>query len=376
MKPFVKNEYPTVGVEQEFHLIDEESGDLVGCVDEVVDRLDEELKESVDQELYLAVLEHKSAVCRTLDELVREVVDKRRYFSRICEEIGVKLAAAGSHPFADWRKVPTVASDHYKWVLKQCVYMARRLLSFGLHVHVGMKSIESAMYAMYEMRRWTFPLLALAANSPYYEGERTGLACTRYHLFGSMPRTHFPPYFENFSELESYFEKLIATSDVTSPGDLWWILRPQPPLGTLEFRIFDLPTDIRRLGAFAAISQCAAAFYQDRFFASDTPSKLNDGYLEQNYWKAMRYGLDGDIIEPETGEVISIRKQLNRLFDMLETKANELDCAQYLEIARGILETGNEAKWQVDKCEKLNGDLRALELEIARRTLLFEEKES
>ncbi|MHC4265200.1 MAG: carboxylate-amine ligase [Planctomycetota bacterium] len=376
MKPFVKNEYPTIGVEQEFHLINKESGDLVGCVDEVIEQVDEALKESIDHELYLAVLEHKSAVCRTVDELVREVIEKRRYFSKICEGMGIKLAAAGSHPFADWRKVPGVPSEHYKWVRRECNYLARRLVSFGLHVHVGMRSIESAMYAMYEMRRWTFPLLAMSANSPYYEGELTGLASTRYHLFGSMPRTHFPPYFENFSELESYYEKLAATGDVTMPGDLWWILRPQPPLGTLEFRIFDLPTEVRRLGACAAISQCAAAFYQDRFFEGEKPSKLNDGYLEQNYWKGMRHGLDGDIIEPEMGEVISIRKQLNRLFDMLETKAKELDCTQYLEIARGILETGNEAAWQVERSKILEGDLRALELEIAQRTLPSEENEN
>jgi carboxylate-amine ligase len=371
VKPFVSNEYPTVGIEQEFHLIDKDSGEMVGCVDEVIEHLDEELKASVCYELYLAVLEHNSSVCRTVDELVDEVVRTRNLFSKACEQVGVKLAAAGSHPFSDWRKVPMVPSDHYQWVKKECDYLARRLLSFGLHVHVGMRSIESAMYAMYEMRRWTYPLLALSANSPFYEGERTGLACTRYHLFDSMPRTHFSPYFKNFSELESYYDKLVATGDVTQPRDLWWILRPQPPLGTLEIRLFDLPTEVNRLGAFAAIGQCAAAFYQDRFFEGASQTKMNDGYLEQNYWKAMRHGLSGDIIEPETGEILSMRKQLERLFDMLEPKAEELDCARYLKTARDILANGNEATWQMEQCEKLKGDLRALEFEIAQRTIGF-----
>jgi carboxylate-amine ligase len=376
VKPFVKNDHPTVGVEQEFHLIDKKSGNLVGCVDDIIEQVDEAFKESIDHELYLAVLEHKSAVCRTIDELVSEVIEKRRYFSKICEEMGIKLVAAGSHPFVDWRKVPGVPSEHYQWVRRECNYLARRLVSFGLHVHVGMRSIESAMYTMYEMRRWTFPLLAMSANSPYYEGELTGLASTRYHLFGSMPRTYFAPFFKNFSELESYYEKLVASGDVTGPGDLWWILRPQPPLGTLEFRVFDLPTEVRRLGAFAAISQCAAAFYQDRYFEGKAPSKLNDGYLEQNYWKAMRHGLDGDIIEPETGQVLPMRKQIERLLDMLEPKAAELDCANHIKVGREILETGNEATWQVWRSEILEGDLRALELEIAQRTLPSEENDN
>ncbi len=184
-----------------------------------------------------------------------------------------------------------------------------------------------------------------------------------------MPRSGIPPFFSDFTEMESFYQKLVAAGDITRPGDLWWILRPQPPLGTVELRAFDLPTDSRRLCAFAAITQAALALYQDRYLQGVRRSDPKTEYLEQNRWKAMRFGLDCDIIEPVTGEIISMRSQLERLLDMIMPKAEELNSLEYLNFAKDILDVGNEAQWQVKTCESLNGDLSALEMEIAKRTL-------
>lgn len=369
MKKFVENSYPTVGVEQEFHLIDGKTGELVPCVDQVLEKLGEQMRGSVCYELFHSVLEHNSAVCRTIDELVETVADARHQLSQACVKVGAELAAAGSHAFSDWRAQSIVESDHYQWVARECVYSARRMVAFGLHVHVGMPSAESAMYTMYEMRRWIYPLLALSANSPYFEGQATGLASTRTHLFGSMPRTHMPPEFEDIDELEAFYEKLIACGDVTAPGDLWWSVRPQPPLGTVELRALDLPTDVRRLGALAAITQAAMATYQDKFNAGVARTELNPAYLEQNRWKAMRHGLDGKILDPSTGEVLAMREQLERLLNSIGPKADELGSAAHIDFAREMLEEGPEAEWQIRTCERLGGNLGALELEIAKQTL-------
>lgn len=369
MRPFVENEYPTVGVEQEFHLIDSETAELKSCVDEVIEKLDDQMSESICHELFHCVLEHKSDVCRTVGELVEHVINARSKLARACEKAGVLLAAAGSHAFSDWRTQTIIPSAHYEWVARECVYSARRMLAFGLHVHVGMNSAASAMYAMYEMRRWIYPLLALSANSPYFEGHATGLASTRTQLFGAMPRTRMPPMFEDFAALEAFYEKLLACGDVNAPGDLWWLIRPQPPLGTVELRVFDLPTDVRRLGALAAITQAATAMYQDRFAAGVARSELNPAYIDQNRWKAMRHGLDGKIVDPLSGEVLLIREQLGRLFDTIASKAEELGSVRHVEFAREMLDAGTEAELQVSTCERLGGDLRALELEIAKQTL-------
>jgi carboxylate-amine ligase len=178
-----------------------------------------------------------------------------------------------------------------------------------------------------------------------------------------------PPEFENMDELDDYFEKLIACGDVTAPGDLWWSIRPQPPLGTVELRVLDLPTDVRRIGALAAVTQAAVAMYQDKFYAGEQRTDLNPAYIEQNRWKAMRHGLDGKILDPSTGEVVHMREQLECLLESISTKAEELGSTLYIDFAKEMLKEGNEAQWQIRTCEKLGGDLRALELEIAKKTL-------
>lgn len=368
MKEFVPNDYPTVGVEQEFHLIDAGTGELAPCVDKVFNHIDQRMRTSVCYELFHSVLEHNSPVFRTVDELVESVAKDRLDIAEACAKIGAGLAAAGSHAFSDWRDQTIIPNDHYQWVARECVYSARRMLAFGLHVHVGMQSAESAMYTMYEMRRWIYPLLALSANSPYYEGQATGLASTRTQLFGSMPRTRVPPEFDNMDELNAFYEKLVACGDVTAPGDLWWIIRPQPPLGTVELRVFDLPTDVRRLGALAAITQAAMAMYQDKFNAGAARTELNPAYISQNRWKAMRHGLDGKILDPATGEVVAMREQLERLLESISSRAEVLGSTSHINFAKKMLEGGNEAEWQIRTCEKLGGDLRALELEIAKKT--------
>ncbi len=369
MREFSPNSFPTIGIEQEFHLIDPVTGDMKGRVDEVFALLDEDLRKLVSYELYAAVLENQSSVCRTVDELGENVARTRRRLGQACEKAGVKLASAASHPFANWRDIPIVDDGHYEWVVDQCQYIAHRLLSFGLHVHVGMASVEAAMYSMNEMRRWLYPLLALSANSPYYEGHATGLASTRAHLFGSMPRSHMPPYFETFGDLEAHYDKLLASGYVSAPGDLWWMIRPQPPFGTVEIRALDLPTDVRRLCALTAVCQGAMAHYQDEFAAGSPVTVLNDAYMQENRFKAMRYGLDCDIIEPAGGDIVSMKEYLGRLFELVEAKCEQLGSTEHLAFARRMVDEGTEAQWQVQRCGELGGDLRALELEIAERTL-------
>ncbi len=368
---FVSNDYPTVGVEQELHLIDPVTGQLSARMEDVWANVDQRLDEFICHELVLSVLEVRSRVCRTIDELLVDVIDGRSGVARACKKVGVLMAAAGSHSFADWKYQPFVDSEHYHWVHSEHGIIAKRLMAFGLHVHVGVRSGDCAVYVINELRRWTFPLLAMSANSPYFEGMRTGLASTRYHLMGSMPRTGLPPAVKRLVEIEKLFHKLKAAGDVTAPGDLWWAIRPQPPFGTVELRILDLPTDVRRLAALAAVTQAAVAVYQDRYEQNVAPSPLRDEYLEENRWKAMRHGLDCDIIEPQSGEVISMRDQLGRLLDIVERKAEELGSAKHLAFARQMLVDETEADRQVRFCQENDNDLRALEMNIAQRSLEF-----
>jgi carboxylate-amine ligase len=369
MKPFVSNAFPTVGVEQELHLISPQSADLVSDCDHVIDALEDPWRSAASHELFYSVLEMRSPVCRTAAELEEAVCRDRRAAAEACGRVGCRPVAAGTHPFARWTGQQIVRSDHYRWVEEEAVFLARRLLAFGLHVHVGVASAEAAIYAMNELPRWLYPLLALSVNSPFLEGRLTGLASTRAHLFDSMPRTNPAPRFADFQELVAFHDKLKAAGDIMAPGDLWWSVRPQPPLGTVEVRILDLPTDVRRLGTLGAIVQALVATYQDRFQAGEPPAEIRREYFEQNHWQAMRRGLDGKIIEPATGEVLPMREQIERMLEFAAPKSRELQSQSQLAFAREMLTAGSESQQQVERWEALGQDLVQLELEIADRTV-------
>lgn len=369
MKPFVSNAFPTVGVEQEFHLISPESADLVSSCREVMGLLDEKRRAAACPELFYSVLETQSPVCRSAGEVEDRVLRDRRAVAGACEQAGCRLVAAGTHPFARWTQQQIVQSDHYRWVEQEAAFVARRLMAFGLHVHVGVRSAEAAICVMNEFPRWLYPLLALSVNSPFLEGQVTGLASTRAHLFDSMPRANLAPRFADFQELVELHDKLKAAGDIVAPGDLWWSVRPQPPLGTVEVRIMDMPTDVRRLGTLTAIIQALVAIYQDRFQAGVPPAELRREYLEQNHWQAMRHGLDGRIIEPMTGEVLPMREQIERMLEFAAPKSQQLQSEPQFAFAHEMLAADSETQWQLKRWESLGRDLVALELEIADRTV-------
>lgn len=368
MKAWVSNPNPTIGVEQEYHLIDPQTADLVPKMEQVWQSLEGPLKQTVSHELFLSIIETSSEVASSADELMELVARSRAALAQAARRQGVLLAAAGSHPFATLIDQEVVPTDHYLWVYNEHGIISQRMMALGLHVHVGLRSADSGIYVMNEMKRWTYPLLALSANSPFLEGRPTGLASTRALLFHSLPRTLLAPSFKRFSDLERFYDRLMEVGEITRPGDLWWIIRVQPPLGTIEFRIFDLPTDARRVVALAALCQAAAAHYQDRFEQGCPMTEYADGCLDQNRWQAMRHGLDGRMLDPVTQAIVPVRTQLERLLDMVAPQAAELGSTHWLEFVRAMMADGSESQWQLDQCERLGGDLRRLELLIAERT--------
>lgn len=368
-KPFVANQHPTIGVEQEFHLIDPDTGELVPAVEDVIEAFGQQDDGGVARELKNCVVEAQTPVCRDIAELDDAVLSIRRRVAQACSQVGAGLAAAGTHPFSNWREQPFVDSGHYRWVAEQGGYLTDRMMAFGLHVHVGMRSPEAVLYVLHEFKRWVYPLLALSANSPYFEGHDTHLDSARLHLFQSLPRTGLLPSVESMSELEEIYTELVNAGDITRPGDMWYMLRPQPPLGTAEVRAYDLPTDPERVGILAAVTQAAMALLQDQYETGAERSRLFPEYLKENAWKAMRFGLEADIIEPETGEVLSMRDQIRRLLDRIAAKAEDLGSLGHIERAGEILSEGNEAMRQREFIGDDDPDMRGLELDIARRSV-------
>jgi len=369
MIPFKRNDAPTIGAEEEFHLIDPRTADLKNGIEQLVERLDEEMRESTCYELFQCVIENRVGVFHSVDHLVASSLDGRRKLAEAAGRVDLRLAAAASHPFGQWRDLPIAADEHYRRVVAHYGYLAKRLLSFGLHVHVGVRSAPEALYVMARMRPWVYALMAMSTNSPFYEGTATALHSTRMHLFGSMPRTLLPPRFETWDQLVTHYETLAASGDVTRPGELWWNIRPQPPLGTVELRVLDLPTDVHRLGAMVAVFQAAVATFQDAFESGEPVGNPRQEHLDQHRWRAMRDGLDAVFVDPFTGRLAGAREYLARLLDDIEPASEKLGSRRYFQFARRILEMPGESQWQLQRAGELGGDLRALELEIADRTI-------
>lgn len=314
MEKFKQNNFPTIGIEEEFHLINAETADLSPSVNDVIARLDDEMKKRVCLELLTCVIENRTGVFTTVDDLVKSTEEGRYILSDCCGKLNLNLVASGSHPFANWRNLIFVEDDHYRWVRENYGYFTQRLLSFGLHIHVGVKNEEVAIYVMNEMYRWIYSLLAFSANSPYYDGIDTGLASARAHLFHSMPRTRVAPPFKSYAEYVSY---------------------------------------------------------QDYFFAGKPASTIHAGYLEQNWWSAVRFGMNASMIEPATGEIISVRDHLKKFIAMVTPKAKKLHAKKHIDYALAMIEQGNEADRQRTLFKQYQGNLQLLELEIAKKTVEF-----
>ena len=369
MTPFTRNDKPTIGIEEEFCLIDPQTAELVSGIEHLREHLNPEMQASICYELFQCVIENRVGVFDTVDDLVASAMDGRRRLAAAGRKVGVRIAAAACHPFGQWRGLPIAADEHYRNVVVTYGYVAKRLLSFGLHVHVGVRSAAESIYVMARMRPWVYAMMAMSVNSPFFEGMSTGLLSTRLHLFGSMPRTGLPPRFDTWSDLEDHYQTLLDSGDVTRPGELWWNIRPQPPLGTVELRVLDLPTDIHRLGALVAVFQAAVATFQQAFAANEPLEDYSEEYLDQHRWRAMRDGLDAPLVDPFSGRTIGARQYLRRFLDMIEPMSKKLGSQRYLHLARRMLDMPTEAQWQLKRAEELNGDLAALELEIADRTL-------
>ncbi len=373
MKPFRGNDYPTLGVEEEFHLVDPGTGDLKGCVEEVLALLDDEMRQRVCYELFDCVIENRTGVFRTAADLTGAVLDGRRRIAAACAQAGALLVATGSHPFGNHRNLTVAADPHYHDVVRRYGLVARRLLAFGLHVHVGLQSAEAAIDVLASMRPWVYALLALSVNSPFLAGEDTGLCSCRTDLFSSMPRTYLPPRFTYWQQLERHYEIMHRAGDVTAPGELWWSIRPQPPLGTVELRATDLPTDVHRIGAIAAVFQAAAHHFQEEYAAGESPPVCSEEYLRQNRWRACSDGLDALFVNPVSGEVIPVREYLDGFLDTIEPAAADLDGLPYLRYARDMIRGDTEADRQRKRVGELDGDLATLELELAEKTSSVED---
>src|SRR5262245_50953384 len=324
----------TVGLEEELLLVDPDSLLPVDAIEVVLPLVEGD--QCFAPELRASQVELRTPVCLTVAEACRELSSAR---GRLLALVGgrFRLMAVGTHPSAVG-PIAVTARERYERIARDCRWVARRGQPSGLHVHVGVADPDEAL-AVYNAARSFLPeLAALAANSPFFEGADSGLASTRLKLTEDLPRSGIPPAFGSWRELA---ELAVWVRSGDTAGDLsylWWDLRPRPEYGTLEFRVADTQLSTADSGAIAAVCQTLVAALADRRREGRRLPTHDSLRLSENRWRALRDGLEGKLIDPDSGSLEPTRERIARLLGELEPHADALDCVHELAHAWTMLD--------------------------------------
>ena len=359
--PFESSQRASLGVEWELQLIDRETRELSAGAVEILEEIRPDGAEEhpkAKHELLQSTIEIITGICGTDAEAKADLAGTLAEVSAAAERHGLGLMCAGTHPFTDWQTQLISPKERYLQLVERMQWLARRLQIFGVHVHVGVRSPDKAIPIVNALCQYQPHFLALSASSPFCKGSDTGLASARTKVFESMPTAGLPYQLSGWEEFEGYMDTQISTHAIESVREVWWDIRPHPNFGTVELRICDgLPT-LDEIGAVAALSQCLVEQLDtqlDRGYTLPTPARW---VLQENKWRAARYGLDADIVVDEKGTVRPVRQAILDLVEDLTPTAKRLDCETELHDVERILSVGASYQRQRAVALESGGDLR------------------
>jgi carboxylate-amine ligase len=367
---FGQGEPYTLGVEEEYMLLDGETFDLVQHIDTVLAAISgHELETHVNPELMQSVLEIATPICRTAADVDRELRRLRSYVTEIARGDNLRVGSAGTHPFSLFERQRITAKDRYRHMIDQMQYVARRELIFGLHIHVAVDDPEKAIQVVNGLLAHIAQLLALSASSPFWRGEATGLSSSRQIVFAAFPRSGPPPRFRDYADYAEVVGQLEKTGCIADYTHIWWDIRLHPRLGTVEIRICDAVTRVEDAVALAAFCQALVKHYCERFESGNEIPSYHRILTSENKWLAARYGLEAPVMDLATGRRnrVPVAQLIRRTLRDIEPHARELGSERELEGVRDILARGNGADLQ-RRTFNANRDIVEVVREIADAT--------
>ena len=347
---FGKGEPYTLGVEEEYMLLDSETFDLVQHIDTFLATVvGHELEAQMKAELMQSVLEIATPVCRNAGEVDRELRKLREYVASVARGHSLRVGSSGTHPFSLFERQRITARDRYRALVDQLQYIARRELIFGLHVHVAVDDPEKAIQVVNGLLLELPTLLALSANSPFWRGEPTGLSSTRQLVFAAFPRSGPPPRFRDYADFAEVVGQLEKTGCIADYTHIWWDIRPHPRLGTVEIRVCDAVTRVEHAVALAAYCQALVKMYSERFDRGEEIRSYHRILTNENKWLAARYGLEAPLMDLETGRRnrAPVAQLVRRRLKELAPHARELGSESELEGIHDLLSQGSGADRQL-----------------------------
>jgi carboxylate-amine ligase len=359
----------TIGVEEEFQIIDPRSRELKSLITQMIEANTPLDEISLQPELHQSVVEVATGICADVQAVRREVLKNRRQAHRIAERVGVRIGAASTHPFSSWEDQQISPKERYIQSVEEMQDAARGNLIFGLHVHIGIEDKDLLM-AVYNSARYFLPhLLALSCSSPFFDGRKTGLRSTRTLIFKRLPRTGIPERFWSWAEFESFINTLVKTRCIDDGRRVWWDLRPHPTYSTLEFRVCDLPTLAEDTVTIAAAAQAVSAKLAWLHRKNLTFNLHRVGMMDENKWRAARYGVKGKLIDWGKKEEVPFIHLAEELVQFCSEVVDDLGSRKELDGILRIAETGTSADRQLEAYERSGGDLRAVVDHILEETM-------
>ena len=298
----------TIGIEEEFQIIDPTTRDLRSRVNEILEEGRMILGEQIKPEMHQSMVEVGTWSVVTSRRPKTDVIRLRRVIAELSQRKNLAIVAASTHPFSHWEDQLITQHERYFALIEELQYSARSLLIFGMHVHVGIDDKE-AIIAVMNAARYMLPhIYALSASSPFWIGRNTGMKSFRYEVFKQFPRTGIPDYFNSWSEFDNFVNLLIKTGCIDNAKKIWWDIRPHPFFPTLEFRICDIPSRVEETVTIAALFQAIVAKLYKLYRQNLGFRIYRRSLIEENRWRAARYGLDGNLIDFGKSEEVPIPK--------------------------------------------------------------------
>ena len=341
----------TLGVEEEAMLLDPRTWALAHRIDDLLPRLPQDTQNHVTAETHGSAFEVQTGVCRTVGESIEQLLELRLELARTLDTLGLRAAVSGTHPFAIWQEIAVSAGERYQFVYGSMRELARREPTFALHVHVGLPDEETAIRVNDRMRVHLPLLLALSANSPFWQGRDSGLASARTPLFQAFPRVGVPRAFGDYATYAETVDLLIRTEAVPESTFLWWDVRPQPALGTIEVRVMDAQTRCEDTAALVALVQCLVKLEAEEGHATDLAISAQE-VISENRFLAARDGVDAELIDPELETRVPVADLVAELLDVCRPHAQELGCESELAAVADLL-ADPPARRQIDTAKQV-----------------------
>ncbi|WP_438036728.1 carboxylate-amine ligase [Sorangium sp. So ce204] len=339
----------TLGIEEEFQIVDAETRELRSYVSQLLEGGPghELLRGRARPEMHQSVVETGTGVCRDIRQARGELVELRGSLNALARRGGMRIVAAGTHPFSDWKKQDITDGERYRCIVEDLQDVARANLIFGLHVHVGVKDREVAMALANQVRYFLPHILALSTSSPFWLGRPSGLKSTRSEIFKRFPRTGIPGRFESYGHFQRFVDLLVKTGCIDNAKKIWWDVRPHPFFDTVEVRICDMTTRLDDTVALAALVQAVMGKLYLLYRRNLGFREYRQELIEENKWRAVRYGLDGQLIDFGKQEQVPVRHLVGELLEFVQESAEIFGSQGEIERVRRILHEGTSADRQL-----------------------------